>query len=475
MSANDETKSDAKKSPAEDAKASSGPTIEHEDPAPAKVSPFVRKLKFYGILLAIVVVALVAAAGSYPYWRAKAAPVVAKVGFDLENLEKRLRIPRWAITHGREAPKAETEAKASAPAAPTKPNPDPKPAPPEPTAAVKAEAPPSVPDKVVSSAETEALSERISSVQSRISALEDRLGALENANAQAGSKDSGAGPAATAQIPSDLPGQLEALAARLAALEASKPAAGSEKPSAHAADNSALIGTVVALAERVAAMEGRRSAGASEVEALRKDTLSLAERLNGLNDTVKQVGATMAKKTPGRDRASLLLLSVGQLAAATSGSGPFSAQLQAVRAATGDKDDLTTPLDRLEPIAKAGAPTVVALRAAFTRASEAVVRSRDVGSAKGIVGQTLTRVASLVTIRKVDDPGSATVDGALAAADAALAAGDLGTAVAAMKTLEGAPGEAIADWLSQAQARLTVNQSVSELQSAAVKALAAAG
>jgi hypothetical protein len=244
---------------------------------------------------------------------------------------------------------------------------------------------------------------------------------------------------------------------------------------AAAPESGALIGTVVALAERVAAMEARGSAGASEVEALRENTQTLASRLGGLDKEVKQVGAALAKETPERDRAALLLLSVGQLAVAASGADGFEAELEAVRAVAGEGSDLAEPLDRLAQVAKTGALTIVALRNAFAEASDAVVRSRDVGSAKGFVGQTLSRVASLVTIRKVDDPGSATVDGALAAADAALAAGDLATAVAAMRKLDGAPGEAIAEWLGRAQARVTVDEAISDLQAAAIRTLAAAG
>ncbi len=81
----------------------------------------------------------------------------------------------------------------------------------------------------------------------------------------------------------------------------------------------------------------------------------------------------------------------------------------------------------------------------------------------------------MVTIRKVDDVGSGTVDGVLAAVDAALGSNDLAAAVSAAMALEGAPGEAIAPWLSIARARLAVDAALSDLQAAAIRALAAAG
>jgi hypothetical protein len=466
MSASDETKSDATKKPAEEAEAPSGPTIEHEAPAPAQ-SPFARKLKLYGILAAIVLAALVAAAGSYPYWRAKAAPVVARVGLDLETIEQRLRIPRWAITHGREAQKPDAEAAPKA---------EPQPAPQAAPTPLKSEETPATPDDAVRRAELEALADLLSTLGSRISDIEGRVSALESRDAQAGSRDSGGGASDPTGSISAIAEKLDALTGRLDELEAGKQTTGTAQTvPAAAPESGALIGTVVALAERVAAMEARGSAGASEVEALRENTQTLASRLGGLDKEVKQVGAALAKETPERDRAALLLLSVGQLAVAASGADGFEAELEAVRAVAGEGSDLAEPLDRLAQVAKTGALTIVALRNAFAEASDAVVRSRDVGSAKGFVGQTLSRVASLVTIRKVDDPGSATVDGALAAADAALAAGDLATAVAAMRKLDGAPGEAIAEWLGRAQARVTVDEAISDLQAAAIRTLAAAG
>jgi hypothetical protein len=81
----------------------------------------------------------------------------------------------------------------------------------------------------------------------------------------------------------------------------------------------------------------------------------------------------------------------------------------------------------------------------------------------------------LVTIRKIDSLGEKTVDGVLAATDAALGLGDLASAVAILETLDGAPGEASAGWLSNARARLEVDGALLELQAVALSALAVAG
>ena len=278
-------------------------------------------------------------------------------------------------------------------------------------------------------------------------------------------------------MPTDLIEQLDAIATRLAGVEnqQKKLAAATDTAPAKPTESGALIGTVVGLAERVAAIETRGTTGALEISALRDDTLSLVSRVAGLDDEIKQVGVALKEDTPARDRATLLLLSVGQLAVTAASPRPYEAQLEAVRAIARDQDDLTGPLEQLMLHAVTGSPTLTALRTTFADASSAVIRSRDVGRSEGVLGETLSRVASLVTIRKVDDVGSGTVDGVLAAVDAALGSNDLAAAVSAAMALEGAPGEAIAPWLSIARARLAVDAALSDLQAAAIRALAAAG
>jgi hypothetical protein len=483
MSASDENLSGDKEKAGNDTVVGSGRKIEHESPVVSHPSPLKRKLKLYGVLLLILVVGAAIGAGAYPYWRSDARVVVARVGLDLEQLEKRLQIPAWFLTHGRDTPEVVVAAKAvvTTPAE-TVANVPPlavEPSQPKETPVTEAV---STTQAAVASSETgevmEALAGRLSTVEAMMSRFEERLVALESAKPSE-IVSSGASPSqapAVPPIPLEVVEQLDTIATRLATLEEGRESPGVEKvAAAPTSDSGALIATVVALAERVASMEARGSTSNTEFATLRDDTLALAARMARLDDDVKQVGATIKEDTPARDRAALVLLSIGQLAVATSGSGPYEAQLNALRAVAGDLNDTGDALEQLNTHATIGAPTFPALRSAFSEASSAVIRSRDIGSPDGILGQTLSRIASLVTIRKVDDIGAETVDGLLAAGDAALVAGDLATAVAAVSKLDGAPGEAISDWLGAARARLAVDGALSELQAAAVSALAAAG
>jgi hypothetical protein len=150
-------------------------------------------------------------------------------------------------------------------------------------------------------------------------------------------------------------------------------------------------------------------------------------------------------------------------------------QFDALRSVAVGEARLAKSFDLLAAHATKGVLTLALLRVEFSETSKAVIRSRDVGSAEGVLGQALSRVASLVTIRKIDSLGEKTVDGVLAATDAALGLGDLASAVAILETLDGAPGEASAGWLSNARARLEVDGALLELQAVALSALAVAG
>ncbi|MDA0340597.1 MAG: mitofilin family membrane protein [Proteobacteria bacterium] len=491
MSASDEAKSDAqaksdaRAKPVDDAEAVETPVLEHAPAASVEKSPFMRKLRLYGVLLAVVLVSLLAGAASYPYWRAEAETVLARVGLDLGALEARLEVPGWAITHGREAsatPAATSAAKAgdtkpasvslkSASKSPLTAQPDAAPTPvPTPDPAK----PTPVPAMAAWSAATEALADRLAEVETRLLAIEGRLEALEQPAGDG--RIASANDPSPSSVPSDLVEQLGAIAGRLANVEARQDqSTAPNSVAAPATDGSALIGTVIRLAERVAAVENRATVAPDDVAALRENSTSLATRIAGLDAQIKQLGAALDEDTPARDRAALVLLSVSQLAVATSGPRPYLTQLDALRSVAGGEARLAQPLEQLAAHAATGVSTLALLRVEFSETSKAAIRSRDVGSPEGVLGQTLSRVASLVTIRKVDSLGADTVDGALAATDAALGLGDLASAVAILEALDGAPGEAVAGWLSDARARLEVDGALLDLQAAALSALAVAG
>ena len=568
MAAGDDTKTDARTDPAMGADGSVGPVIDNEPTTPKQRSPFMRRVRLYGIFLLVLVVALLVAAGSYPYWRANADVQLVRIGVELGAMERRLGVPEWAITHGRSRTEpasaavpavsasvaAETETKAET--APEKPRASTatenastqnvgtgaatKEAAPAPTQAAPASATPvasppkiaapvtAVPETVIAApaeavwrAASDAMESRMAALEARLSGLEGRLETVEQAasDAVAVPSDDATAAAATAPassdpavtVPADLDDRLKGLAKRLAGMEAQQQAtaeqASDPTPNPQSA---ALIGTVVGLAERVATIEshppvdpaevavlrdetGTNAARVAELDArlqsieshppvdpaevavLRDETGTNATRVAELDARLQAIDAKLEIGTPARDRAALVLLSVSQLAVATAGPRPYAVQLEALRAVADAQAPMAAAIDRLAAHAEMGTPTLALLKVGFATVSAAAVRSRDVGAPEGLLGQTLSRVAALVSVRRIDNPGAGTVDGALAAADAALASADLPAAVAALTPLDGAPGAAVAPWLARAQARLSVDGALSELQAAVIAVLAAAG
>ncbi len=337
MSASDEVKSDAQAKPVDEAEAVGTPVLDHEPAASVETSPFMRKLRLYGILLAVVLVALLAGAATYPYWRTEVETALARVGLDLGALEARLEVPGWVITHGREA-SAVPAVKAgdtTATSVPLKPaskrppaaQPD---AAPTPVAAPNPAKPTPMPAVVAWSVATEALADRLAEVEARLLAIEGRLQALDPPAVDG--RSASTNDASTSSVPSDLAEQLGAIAGRLANVEARQDqSAAPNNVAVPVTDGSALIGTVIRLAERVAAMENRATVAPDDLAALRENSTSLASRIAGLDAQIKQLGAALDEDTPARDRAALVLLSVSQLAVATSGPRPYLTQFDALR------------------------------------------------------------------------------------------------------------------------------------------------
>ena len=88
--------------------------------------------------------------------------------------------------------------------------------------------------------------------------------------------------------------------------------------------------------------------------------------------------------------------------------------------------------------------------------------------------ETLARLRSLVTIRRIAGPGRSAAEVAVGDAQRALASGDLQTAVTKLETLSGANAEAARSWLQMARQRLSVDGALTEVQQLLVQRLAAA-
>lgn len=465
--------------------------------------------RFWLVLLVLIVLGGAGGYATYPMWRAKLEPTATRFGLTLP--------PAWAWPWAPKAPTktAGTQTPSQAPA--------PAPVPP-----VKAEAtvPPPVPPARVAdpalAGDVDKLTDRVNALERRLTAVEnrptetpkptagaettgteavDKLGTRVDTIAQklsavsdelaiireglAGSSGEGLGPLA-----SRLSDRLQNLTGRVSALETQSADLEGMPDRVQSLDAlpkqvQTLAGRVQALEqtpaapsvapEKVDALQGKLDAVAGkldgEVSKSAEDVIRLETRLASVESRLQELTKALENSRSGRERAGAFLLAANQLAATAATSAGFGTELEALRAIVPPDGATSQALATLDKHA-GGIPSQAMLRARFKATASAAVRASMVGSNEGLLGQTLNRVASLVTIRRTDITEGDGLDALLNRADAALAAGDLAAAIDAVKKLDGAPAKAAAAWLADAEARAAVDGAVRALQAKALAGVA---
>jgi hypothetical protein len=282
------------------------------------------------------------------------------------------------------------------------------------------------------------LSEPLTALNDRVSALEARLQSLP-AVANAGGGDAAA--------PAVLPEDLAVLERRLADVEGRDVPVGAD-PAALAA----LSRTVDGLEQRLSAAEGETAA-----------------RVDGLSTRLDEVSANQAQGRGAAERAGAFLLAANLLAATSTGSGDFSAELNAVSAAA--PATMAETVEGLAPYA-GGVASLADLRARMPQLAADIVDASIVGADESVIGTMLTSIASLVTLRRTETAAGDDLEQAVNRAEAAATAGDLVAAVDSLSVLDGDPAKVAAGWLDEARSRIAVDAAVRALQSAALAAVA---
>ncbi|WP_157089282.1 uroporphyrinogen-III synthase [Oceanibaculum pacificum] len=305
------------------------------------------------------------------------------------------------------------------------------------------------------------------------------------------------------------------LAERVAALEqqTQRPAAGSDQ--------------IAALEGRIARLEERQTALSEEIGMVRSmlasegggsgsggavDAGPLSERLDALEAEIKQVSEaaqaggleelrgrqraleTALAEMPRADPAELgrlreeigvlregvakaaaldgrreaLMLAVAQLATPMQQGAAYETEMAAIARLVGAESGLEEELSVLKNHAAAGVPTIAVLADRFPDIAAAAVRAERAGESQSVVGETLNRIAGLVSLRRTGQVEGETVEARTARAEEALERHDLAAAVSEMAALQGPAAEAVAPWMEDARARLAVNDALARLRSHAV-------
>ena len=279
--------------------------------------------------------------------------------------------------------------------------------------------------------------------------------------------------------PALLTGELAPILDRLAALE--DRAAVSQQSEPATVDLGPLSEAITALRQRVDAMDNRADGSleafraelatfADQFDTLRAGIEGVSDRLAALEQRLGQIES--ASGGPAGAEAAMVL-AVGQLSDLIAASEPFGGALSDIGALAPGDATITATLASLRPFEDQVIATRSQLTTDFAAIAALVDRAERVGGASDWVGETLAELRSLVSIRRVDDAPEAP---AVSRAEAALARNDLPAAVDAVRPFSELD-PAVADWVSRADKRVTVDAGLEALRAAALTRLqnAAAG
>lgn len=406
---------EAKASPA----GAAGAKPEEEKPEPQKpegssaaaspaAAPRRGRAKLYGYgALALAVLAIVAF-GTLPLWRPAVQPYLAQIGITLPDLA-----PATA-EDGRLAGLADrVAALENAPRA--------------------AEAAGVAPDALDALRQT--LEARIAQIEERQNALSEEIRLVREILA-----GEGAGSAAAAQLAppateiTDRLAKLETQAQQLAEAQAGL-------------DVRALRGSLTALETRLAEMP---RTDPQEVSRLREDLGALKKSLSDVES--------------GAGQREALVLAAAQLAGPLQQGLAYEIELAALRRTAGSDALVTEIAAQLQPHAARGVPTVEALRQRFPDVAAGAVRAARVGESDSVVGQTLNRIAGLVSLRRIGQVEGEDAEARIARAEMAVARGDLAAALAELEELPADAAAALADWQADAEARLLADRALARLR-----------
>lgn len=181
--------------------------------------------------------------------------------------------------------------------------------------------------------------------------------------------------------------------------------------------------------------------------------------------------AALERRQAQASQAAAAALAAAALIDAASGSGGFSDELAALRSAVPGLPDLA----QLEPLARTGAPSRMALADSFPDyAARAVVAARAPGQGASLLARIGDAFARIVTLRRVGDVPGDGPEALIARAERQLEDGQVDRAVRTLQALPPAGREALGPWLARAERRAEIDRRIGGLRARALAGLAAA-
>jgi hypothetical protein len=208
----------------------------------------------------------------------------------------------------------------------------------------------------------------------------------------------------------------------------------------------------------------RAAAEAAATQKVQQELARLGTAAADLTDRLQALERQLRTQIGGERTDAALLLALLQLREAIDQGRPFGAEFAAFAALAHDRPDLAAAAGPLAGAAPDGVPGRSALVKSLAELAGRITTVEAVPPAADWRTQALSRLRSLVTIRRIDGAPQGEPEAAVSTAERALGRGDLGDAVNALDRLSGANAEAAADWLSLARRRLSVEAALAHLQ-----------
>lgn len=310
--------------------------------------------------------------------------------------------------------------------------------------------------------DTTALDAGISANADAISALGDEIAALQNAP--------GSDPSALEDQLASITQSLETITAGLADVEAglNESAAQFEAQATALDDRVLALETAVpaaselasgddlaALRERIAEMT---SAAQDQLATAQTEAASVARAAEEARLAAEAEAEELRAAAEARE-AELQALAERQAAlidlkAAVEAGTPFGEYL----------DALDTPPDILAAHAEDGVPTIVALKESFPAVARAALAQSNLAGDDASAGERFSAfLKSRTNARSLTPQEGSGPDAILSRAEAALGGGDLRGTVEELNGLTGGGEAAVADWLEQANIRLSALEAIDQL------------
>lgn len=292
----------------------------------------------------------------------------------------------------------------------------------------------------------------LSELTGRVSRLEETLDGLAKSAKEGGSvADAAALDAKLGEIEQTLQSKIDsALAAQAAA---------------NGGDLEALKSAVAALNAKLGALAEAKLSGdggdlTPELGALDKRIATLEATLPALSGAIDRSAATA--------KSGAAAIAFANLRDAVSAGRPYTAELAALHVLAAQDEDLGI----LPAHAATGIPTLPELARALKAAEASLAAPPSPAPAEAsFLDSVIASAKSAVTVRRIDASPGEGPGAALAAAAAHLDQDELAAAVKDIEALPAPSGAAFAGWLADAQARLSADATLSQLESATLASM----